>query len=112
MRSLKCSPDGKYVACGDQNGALKIYETSTGTLTKDLNAHIAEITCIDFVQDGDMLLMATGSRDRLIHLYDTKANFTQKNSIEDHNSAIVALAFALDKKEQDPNKNKAYIMWS
>ena len=104
MRSLKCSPDGKYVACGDQNGALKIYETSTGTLTKDLNAHIAEITCIDFVQDGDMLLMATGSRDRLIHLYDTKANFTQKNSIEDHNSAIVALAFALDKKEQDPNK--------
>jgi len=105
MRCLKISPDGRFVACGDQNGALKIYDTQNKwNLCKDIQAHNGEITCIDFVYDNEIKWMATGSRDRLIHIFDCANDFSRISSVEDQNSAIVALSLAIDKSELDPER--------
>ncbi len=120
MRSLRCSPDGKFIVCGDQNGALKVYDTASAALLHSIEAHNGEITCIDFAQDSGQLLMASGSHDRLIHIFDCNAGFARKKTIEDQRSAVVSLAFAVDRTEQDPDKrirlvtcgaDKSIIFW-
>eukprot|EP00826_Nyctotherus_ovalis_P065234 TRINITY_DN9584_c0_g1_i19.p1 TRINITY_DN9584_c0_g1~~TRINITY_DN9584_c0_g1_i19.p1 ORF type:complete len:745 (-),score=169.08 TRINITY_DN9584_c0_g1_i19:1108-3342(-) len=103
MRCLKVSPDGRFVACGDHGGNISIYNMQTWLLTKHIPAHNGEVTCIDFVKDGHVTLMATGSRDRLIHIFEC-TEFAKRKSVEGHNAAIVALGFAVDSNESDKNK--------
>jgi len=102
MRCLKISPDGRFIACGDHNGNIEVYSMQTWSLIKHIPAHNGEVTCIDFVKDGFKMLMATGSRDRLIHIFDC-AEFIKRKSVEGHNAAIVALGFAVDTNERDKN---------
>ena len=91
----------------------RVYELETFTRTHFLEAHASEILAIDFsirgasmiIQSiitsfhqktetlGTLNLMATGSRDRLIHIFDVKNDFRLIQTLEDHTSSITALQF-------------------
>jgi WD40 repeat protein len=66
------SKDGNYLGCGDNNGILRIYSTQTFAKEYEIQAHDQDITTLDFSPLNDLGhdYLATGSRDRLIHVYD------------------------------------------
>jgi len=99
IRCLKCTYDGKFLACGDQAGFLRIYNLGKFELQHELKAHDQEILTLDFTPDNEEKynFLATGSRDRLIHIYDVNKDFEIISTIDDHTSSISSVKFYYDK---------------
>ena len=66
------SKDGNYLGCGDFSGILRIYSTKSFLKEYEVQSHDQEITTLDFtpLNESGYDYLATGSRDRLIHVYD------------------------------------------
>ncbi|KAJ3415619.1 hypothetical protein HDV05_004495 [Chytridiales sp. JEL 0842] len=100
IRSLRLSSDGKFMASGDRLGNIRIHELDTFTEIHFMEAHEAEILAVDFsnfrMSDDPTrpYLMATASRDRLIHIFDVRRKFELIQTLEDHSSSITAVKFA------------------
>ena len=102
VRCVKVSKDGNYLACGDCMGVLRIYSTQTFTKQYEIQAHDQEIMSLDFTPLNDLGLdfLATGSRDRLIHVYDVVQNFYVIATQDEHTSSITQIRFAYLKEQQ------------
>ncbi|GLJ41959.1 hypothetical protein SUGI_0868700 [Cryptomeria japonica] len=104
FRSLAVSADGHYLAAGDRSGNLFVYNLSTFDLLSFQEAHDAEILSLTFsnasekktVGKGckDHCFLASGGRDRLIHIYDVNRNFDVIETLDDHSASITAVKFA------------------
>ncbi|KAK6290592.1 hypothetical protein POUND7_002133 [Theobroma cacao] len=105
FRSMAVSSDGKYMAVGDCEGNLHIYDLHNSDYTCIKDSHDAEILSLSFSlsstkdadSGGDMdnhYLLASGGRDRIIHLYDVKRNFNLIESIDDHSAAVTSVKLA------------------
>lgn len=71
VRSIRISPDGKHLASGDRSGNIRVHETSTMKEILKVEAHDAEVLCLEYTgAESDHKLMASASRDRLIHVFD------------------------------------------
>ena len=57
------------MAVGDMEGNLKIYDINSSQNTYTISAHDSEITSLDFIEYDDNLLLATGSKDKIIHIF-------------------------------------------
>ncbi|KOB77285.1 Mitogen-activated protein kinase-binding protein 1, partial [Operophtera brumata] len=66
IKCVRISPDGQHVASGDRAGNIWIH-SPTGTLLHTLEAHDAEVLCLEYSQKPRLL--ASASRDRLIHVF-------------------------------------------
>lgn len=107
LRCLKSSPDGKHIACGDMAGQIIIYDTETCEEVAHFKAHDHEVACIDyspFLDENGDYVMATGSRDRIIHVFTSKNGYEDVNHLEGHSSSIVSVKFSYDPDELDENK--------
>ena len=102
IKCLKCSPCGKYVASGDATGVLRVHQIETLDEALQIQAHDSDILCMDYTgsepAEGKSpntlgTLLATGSRDRLIHIFDADNNFKPVTTIDDHSSSISDLCF-------------------
>ncbi|KAF9598508.1 hypothetical protein IFM89_028040 [Coptis chinensis] len=100
FRSMAVSSDGKYLAAGDFQGNLHVYNLNTGDYTFIQDAHEAEILSLTFSLPSDnntatgRYLLASGSRDRMIHLYDVERDFQLIESLDDHSAAVTSVRFA------------------
>ncbi|KAJ3070108.1 hypothetical protein HDU98_006847 [Podochytrium sp. JEL0797] len=101
IRSLRISADAKLMASGDRAGNLRVYELDTFTQKCVIEAHDAEILGIDFTtlesKASPGLLMATASRDRLVHIFDVRRNGATCSliqTLDDHTSSITGVKFA------------------
>ncbi|KAJ3010163.1 UNVERIFIED_CONTAM: hypothetical protein HDU68_002297 [Siphonaria sp. JEL0065] len=98
IRSLRISIDGSVMATGDRSGNLRVFELNTFTQHYFLEAHDGEILGIDFTQGTPELkippLMATASRDRLIHVFDVRNAFSLIQTLDDHTSSITGVKFS------------------
>ena len=70
VNSIAFSPDGMYLATGDYNGKLSIWDASTGEKIKTISAHGDTIVKVAYSPDGTRL--ATASADGTAKLWDTK----------------------------------------
>lgn len=68
--SIAFSPDGKYLASGDDGGKVIIWEVATGTKLKELEGHKDHIWSIAFTPDGKELV--SGSGDGTARLWDVQ----------------------------------------
>jgi WD40 repeat protein len=105
FRVVRVSPDGRQIASGDRSGVLRVHEIDSASgmaprLIMQEDAHDDEILSVSFAQQQDgSLLLASGSRDRCIHLFgslttDDTVVYTLRTSLEDHSSSVTALAFS------------------
>lgn len=62
------SRDGKLLAVGEEEGAVKIYELATGKKRGQLKGHQGRVTTVAFSPDGEMLF--TGSDDTTVLGWD------------------------------------------
>ncbi|KAH9324663.1 hypothetical protein KI387_004841, partial [Taxus chinensis] len=104
FRSMAVSADGVYLAAGDCSGNLRVYNLSTLDLLSFQEAHDADILTLNFSnvsektttgkESKDHLLLASGGRDRLIHIYDMNRDFHVIETLDDHSASITTVKFA------------------
>ncbi|KAG7295487.1 hypothetical protein JYU34_021683 [Plutella xylostella] len=94
VRCIRISPDGAHIASGDRSGNVYIHANS-GELLRTLEAHDAEVLCVeysDFASHRPKLL-ASASRDRLIHVFEVERGYQILQTLDDHSSSITAVRF-------------------
>lgn len=91
--SVAFSPDGKKIASGLGNAAIRLWDTVTNTLIEDLLGHVEIVTSVAFSPNGTKL--ASGSRDKTVKLWNMATN-TLIATLEGHAGAVRSLAFSPD----------------
>lgn len=99
IRCAKVSPDGKQLACGDWLGNIRIYDLTNPQLIeqkKYIEAHNMEIICLAYspkIQNSDRFWLASGSRDKLITVFDSAYDYEAVTVLEHHSSTVTSLQF-------------------
>ncbi|XP_042510951.1 WD repeat-containing protein 62 isoform X3 [Macadamia integrifolia] len=108
FRSMAVSSDGKYLVAGDFMGNLHIYNLLDSDYTCFKEAHNGEILSLSFSLSGNntffseqeasenLYLLASGGRDRVIHLYDVNRGFDLIERLDDHSAAVTSVKFTFD----------------
>ncbi|KAI8367338.1 hypothetical protein BD560DRAFT_399934, partial [Blakeslea trispora] len=99
IRSLKMSRNGHMMASGDRKGNLRVHDMNSWELLTYQEAHDSEILSIDITTPRNKKspsLVATASRDRLLHVFDAKSKFQLVQSLDDHSSSITSVKFSED----------------
>ncbi|XP_028251894.1 mitogen-activated protein kinase-binding protein 1-like isoform X1 [Parambassis ranga] len=95
IRTLRVSPNGQHLASGDRLGVLRIHDLSSMEEILNVQAHDSEILCLEFSKpDTGLQLLATASRDRLIHVLDAGRDYSLVQTLDEHSSSITAVRFA------------------
>ncbi|XP_071078858.1 mitogen-activated protein kinase-binding protein 1-like [Haliotis cracherodii] len=94
IRSIRISPDGLHLAAGDKLGNLRVYDTEYMDMIRDIEAHEADVLCLEYSysKQGPKLL-ASASRDRLIHVFDVEQKYGLLQTLDDHSASIQAVRF-------------------
>ncbi|XP_035262391.1 mitogen-activated protein kinase-binding protein 1 isoform X1 [Anguilla anguilla] len=95
IRTVCVSPDGQHLASGDRTGTLRIHELQSMEEILKVEAHDAEILCLEYSKpETGLKLLATASRDRLIHVLDAEREYSLLQTLDEHSSSITAVRFA------------------
>lgn len=94
VRCIKISPERHHLATGDRSGNIRIYDVGTLKLLTTIEAHDSEVLCLEYTNDKiDRRLLASASRDRLIHVFDVEQNYEILQTLDDHSSSITSVKF-------------------
>lgn len=110
LRAVAIHPDQTQVVAGDKEGNITILQLPSLREVRDIGAHNTEVHCIAFSGvDADsnqlgsggskMCLMASGGRDRLVHVYDCSKGHSIVSTLDNHSGAVTALQFTRDGKK-------------
>ncbi|XP_077320654.1 mitogen-activated protein kinase-binding protein 1 isoform X3 [Lithobates pipiens] len=95
IRSVCVSPNGQHLASGDRTGTLRVHELQSLSELLKVEAHDSEILCLEYSKPQIGLnLLASASRDRLIHVLDASKDYSLQQTLDDHSSSITAVKFA------------------
>ncbi|XP_012932839.1 WD repeat-containing protein 62 isoform X1 [Heterocephalus glaber] len=95
VRVMQVSPDGQHLASGDRSGNLRIHELHFMDELVKVEAHDAEVLCLEYSKpETGLTLLASASRDRLIHVLNVEKNYHLEQTLDDHSSSITAIKFA------------------
>ncbi|XP_025993877.1 mitogen-activated protein kinase-binding protein 1 isoform X7 [Solenopsis invicta] len=98
VRSIRVAPDGKHLASGDRSGNIRIHDITSLEELCLIEAHDAEVLCLEYSRfsrhslDAPRLL-ASASRDRLIHVFSVDQGYNFLQTLDDHSSSITAVRF-------------------
>uniref|UniRef100_UPI00358F0D66 mitogen-activated protein kinase-binding protein 1-like isoform X2 n=1 Tax=Myxine glutinosa TaxID=7769 RepID=UPI00358F0D66 len=93
LRALCINPDGQELASGDKMGNVRIHDLHGQQETRLLAAHNSEVLCLNYLptKSSNLCLLASASRDRLIHIFDAANNYTLLQTLDEHSSSITAV---------------------
>ncbi|KAK6634098.1 hypothetical protein RUM44_004706 [Polyplax serrata] len=93
VRSVRISPDGQHLASGDREGNIRIHELTNLQQMVIIEAHDAEVLCLEYTKESNENLLASASRDRLIHVFDVSKGYECTQTLDDHSSSITSVRF-------------------
>lgn len=100
IRVLRISPDGQHLAAGDRCGNLRIFGLQFLDELVKIEAHDSEVLCLEFSPlSTGVKLLASASRDRLIHVFDLDKNYSLMQTLNDHSASITAVRFTGESPE-------------
>uniref|UniRef100_A0A8C4NM33 MABP1/WDR62 second WD40 domain-containing protein n=1 Tax=Eptatretus burgeri TaxID=7764 RepID=A0A8C4NM33_EPTBU len=93
LRALCINPDGQELASGDRIGNVRIHDLHGQQETRLLAAHNSEVLCLNYLptKSSNLRLLASASRDRLIHVFDAANNYALLQTLDEHSSSITAV---------------------
>ncbi|XP_048837761.1 WD repeat-containing protein 62 isoform X3 [Brienomyrus brachyistius] len=94
IRVLRISPDGQHMAAGDRHGNLRIFGLQSLDELLKIEAHDSEVLCLEFSPtETGLRLLASASRDRLIHVFNMEKGYSLEQTVYDHSASITAIKF-------------------
>ncbi|KAK7791821.1 hypothetical protein R5R35_001242 [Gryllus longicercus] len=94
VRSIRVSPDGQHLASGDRAGNIRIHSLRDLQEICRIEAHDAEVLCLEYSRpESGKRLLASASRDRLIHVFSVDEDYNFQQTLDDHSSSITAVRF-------------------
>ncbi|XP_069390921.1 WD repeat-containing protein 62 isoform X2 [Paralichthys olivaceus] len=100
IRVLAISPDGRHLAAGDRCGNLHIFALEFLDELVKIEAHDSEVLCLEFSPTSTgVKLLASASRDRLIHIFNLEKNYSLEQTLNDHSASITAVKFTGESPE-------------
>ncbi|XP_031618833.1 uncharacterized protein LOC116337970 isoform X3 [Contarinia nasturtii] len=94
VRCIKVSPERSHLATGDRSGNIRIYHLGTLKLLTTIEAHDSEVLCLEYTNEKiERRLLASASRDRLIHIFDVDIGYQILQTLDDHSSSITSVKF-------------------
>lgn len=94
VRCIKISPDRNHLATGDRSGNIRIYNLANLKLITTIEAHDSEVLCLEYTNDRiERKMLASASRDRLIHVFDVEHGYKILQTLDDHSSSITSVKF-------------------
>lgn len=88
--SMAFSPDGKQLASGSLNGAVRIWDWSKKTSPKSLPSHSKSVQSILYSKDGQFLI--SGSLDKTVKVWDLKTGKLSREWSEEFGVERVTLS--------------------
>jgi WD40 repeat protein len=71
VRTIVLSPDGKKVASGSWDGAVKLWNVDTGKVIKTWTGHTAKVASVNWSPDGGRVV--SGSSDGTFRVWDVES---------------------------------------
>ncbi|XP_068151902.1 uncharacterized protein Wdr62 isoform X2 [Drosophila tropicalis] len=94
VRCIKISPELQHLASGDRCGNIRVYSLVNLKLLTTIEAHESEVLCLEYSNDKiERNLLASASRDRLIHVFDVAQDYLLLQTLDDHSSSITSIKF-------------------
>ncbi|XP_071507372.1 uncharacterized protein [Diadema antillarum] len=94
IRCVRVSPDGQTLASGDRSGNVRVHDLQFWDKVHEIEAHDSEVLCLEYTQPSTGYnLLASASRDRLIHVFDMDKNCSLVQTLDDHSSSITSVKF-------------------
>ncbi|XP_030071349.1 mitogen-activated protein kinase-binding protein 1 isoform X2 [Microcaecilia unicolor] len=95
IRTVCLSPNGQHLASGDRMGTLRVHDLQGLNEMLKVEAHDSEILCLEYSKpETGLNLLATASRDRLIHVLDAGKEYSLQQTLDEHSSSITSVKFA------------------
>jgi WD40 repeat protein len=92
IHAIAFSPDGKILASGHEDAAVRLWQVSDGSLVGTLYGHTASVLSLAFSPDGQFL--ATGSNDQTVRIWRT-SDWGLVRSLEP-SCFVIGVAFSPD----------------
>ncbi|VDD88387.1 unnamed protein product [Enterobius vermicularis] len=96
IKALRLSPDGRHLAVGGKDGNVYVFDLTIEDIPQIVahEAHENEVMCLEYSdQSSARYLLASGGRDRLVHLFDPVNNYIPLATVDDHTSALNSIIF-------------------
>ncbi|XP_067624327.1 mitogen-activated protein kinase-binding protein 1 isoform X6 [Eurosta solidaginis] len=94
VRCIRISPELQHLASGDRCGNIRIYNLASTKLIMTIEAHESEVLCLEYSNEKiERKLLASASRDRLIHVFDVAQDYLLLQTLDDHSSSITSIKF-------------------
>ncbi|XP_063699886.1 mitogen-activated protein kinase-binding protein 1 isoform X2 [Culicoides brevitarsis] len=94
VRCIKVNSTNGHLATGDRSGNIRIYNFNTLKLLSTIEAHDSEVLCLEYTNEKiKRKLLASASRDRLIHIFDVEQDYKILQTLDDHSSSITSVRF-------------------
>ncbi|KAG8996267.1 hypothetical protein FRB94_008447 [Tulasnella sp. JGI-2019a] len=94
---LAVTPDGKTIASGSRDRALRLWDVRTGApIGGPLHGHTGGVTCVSWSPNGKVLL--SGSDDNTLRLWDGEIGVAIGGALVGHTGGITCLSWASDGK--------------
>jgi WD40 repeat protein len=88
------SPDGTRIATADEDGQTRLWDTSTGAMTRKYRGHTRKVLSVAFRPDGRRLV--TGSADGTVRQWDSTTGQEVESPYERHSGEVVTVAYSPD----------------
>jgi hypothetical protein len=95
VASVAFSPDGKALASGSWDKAVKLWDVASGRELLTLSGHSDEVRSVAISPDGRVL--ASGSTDKTVKLWDV-ASGRELRTLSGHSDSVNSVAFSPDGK--------------
>ncbi len=93
VSALAFSPDGHTIACGHDDGCVRLWDVRSQRQIGELAAHSDAVSAIQFSAAGDRI--ATAGEDRVVQVWNA-ASHKLLATLESHTDRIPALAWSPD----------------
>jgi WD40 repeat protein len=93
VTTIAFSPDGRFLATGQSDGGVKMWDVASGRETQTLSGHTASVTSVAFSPNGRWL--ASGSWDKSVALWEV-ATGKRLVSLTGHTNWVNSIVFSSD----------------
>lgn len=98
MRLNNDDDSGKHLACGMRNGNVIVFDVTNlkfSLACDPIEAHEHEVRCLEYSDPNcGHNFLASGSRDRLVHIFDAANGYSHLSVVEDHQSTVHSINFS------------------